>query len=433
MEKCSICGSENWHDLDKMRDLEYWLDREYIDVDAIIGFRICQYCGYVNYQYRPEGALKDHYTTDRNVVSFNNVITSNRKNCYHHQFLKDVVNPDMTILDIGCAQGGWLEDCFQRYGVPTDNLYGTEWGRALVSFAKHYYGLNVDYEIQPEWPKKYDLISCYHVLEHMQAPELELEKMRDLLTDDGYIYLSVPIWFDVLDETSLQMVESFEHHYHLNHINVFSEKSFNNLLKRTGFKIVKLDTLMYGYTVLLQKCEKSDEIERENYLEIIDIMERQQKAIKLFYEKKHEEALEMYPAFPDCWVFWSMDKVNLKEFKLGRSVLERGLEACPNSLKIKSQLAKLYFQWDENTPDKVGYFGNNIKMSERWFDQILTERNDFEECYYFKSLIEAKYKRDYRKAIDYMQRVLDNNPTKFQESINYIAKFCDSLEKEAAK
>lgn len=435
-DKCSICGMSDWHDLDYMRDREYWLDREYIDIDTAIGFRICKNCGYINYEYRPDGSLKDHYATDRKMVTFHHEITCNRKNNYHRAFLKDYLKPDMTFIDIGCAQGSMINMLVNEFGLKKDNVFGTEWGTAFVAYAKHWYGLNVEREIKPEWPKKYDMISYYHVLEHIQAPEIEMDKAREMLNDDGYLYVSVPTWLDMLDETSQQMVESFEFHYHLNHINVFTENTFENFLAVTGWKVVKIDKDMYGYTVLLQKTDKKTvgAIKKENYLENIEKLETQHRAIRAMAEKKNEEAISIWPKFPDAYLFWSMERQNMKEFKLAKDILEKGIALMPKNAKLISQLAKLYFQWDENTPERSGYYSNNIKLSERWFEKLRDIKGGvYEECDYFEALIEAKYKKDFRRAIDLMKNVTRLDPNKWSECTNYIAKFCDSLNKQQEK
>ena len=96
-DNCSICGKTDWHDLDYLRNRDFWVDSEHLDIDTKLGFRICKNCGYINYEYRPDGALKEHYRTDRRSVHYGNIRTTYNKLCYHRAFLKGFINPDRSV------------------------------------------------------------------------------------------------------------------------------------------------------------------------------------------------------------------------------------------------------------------------------------------------------------------------------------------------
>lgn len=411
-QTCSICDGENWEYLDHLRDHKYWYKRDFRASDEPVGFKICKDCGYCTYDYIEDERLAESYDNQRKVMGAGNIITCNRKNLYHDAFLSGVKIKG-NVLDVGCAQGSFL-DYLATTGV-TDRsmLYGTEWSSSFSNWAKYEYNINMSKEIDDS--RFYGFISYYHVLEHIQYPDKELEKAIELLEDDGLMYISVPTWFDTYENWDGVVLTEYEYHYHLNHVNVFSVQSLKNLLNKVGLEVIKEDGKMYAYTVLCKKADKKA-IVTEDYKIQIDKLERQRVATKFVQESKHKEALEVYPKYPDAAVMMSLNKENMKNFETQDEILSEMMELCPESSRILSQLARLYFQWDENTPDKQ-YYSNNIKRCEELFLQLEDQKPN-EESWYFLGLIEGKYKKDYDKACKCMDRVIEINPQRFTECNN---------------
>lgn len=441
---CNICGKNDWHSLDYLRDQEYWRERDYIHDDESLGFKVCKSCGFVTYDYMEDDRIVDRYDRDRPVTNFNNIVTCNRKNEYHKKFLKDIgkyiesewnekrdfdICNTRNFLDIGCSQGSFLKMLFEtHFFADEETVFGVEINKALSAFARNEYGLNVTSEIDKS--RKYDLISWYHVLEHLQYPERALEEALEVLKPGGVLYISVPLWFDVLDEFGGSVCIDFENLYHINHINVFSKQSFYNLLWNAGLEIVKTDEHeMYGHSVLckyvgikrLYICEDYKEKEKDLIL--------QKKAIGLVNDKKIDEALKIYPKYPDAYIINTMQQDNMKNFKNIVAILEAGLKECPNSSKLLDQLGKTYFQWDENNPQNNGFYSNNIKKAEKIYTDMMNTKPGNEGIYYFLGMIEAKYKHNFKESIEYLKKCIDINPAKWAEIYNIIGVFWKDFEK----
>ena len=419
LENCPICVGKDWTDLDYLRNKKTWYDKDMREEDEPVGFKICNDCGFITYDYVETGKLNSFYDNQRTMMSPNNIITCNRKNEYHKAFLQDIIKSEWKCLDVGCAQGSFLDLLHNYYKVPLSNLYGTEWSEGFRLFGKHEYNLNITKEIDQSL--KYDFISYYHVLEHIQFPDEEMELIGRLLKDDGYLYISVPTFLDILEESSGGIASDLENLYHLNHVNVFTEQSFHNLLNKFGWKVLKIDKKLYGHTVLCQKAEKQD-IKKGKYLEYIDILEKQKKAIELMNNKKADEAFKLYPKFPDAYILFSLNKDNMKSYDAQMDLLNKCLEHCPENTKTLNQMAKVLFQWDENDAKKQ-YYSNNIKKCEKIFLDLVRDKPGTEDSYYFLALIEGKYKKDYDKAVEYLKTFMRINPVKFQESYNLISYF----------
>ena len=420
LKNCPVCEKSEWENLDRLREQANWYQMDIREEDEPVGFKVCKECGFLTYDYIDGGRLAEHYDRERPVMAAANIITCNRKNEYHKIFLGEnidpLIKPDMNVLDVGCAQGSFLDLCHKYYNVPTHQLFGTEFSHAFSSFGINEYGVNISKEI--DMNNKYDFISYYHVLEHIQYPEVELEKIKKVLNDDGYLYLSVPVFLDKLDESGGSMTMSFENLFHLNHVNCFTYQSFQNLLLKHGFEIVKEDKNLYGYTVL---CKKScpGTILKEDYLEVIKTLEKQKKAIELLNQKKHEEALEQEPNYPDAYLTLSLTADNMKSLEKQVEILEKGLKLLPKSTKLLMKLAQVYLQWDENSPDKQ-FYSNNIKKAEKLLNRAYDLRPG-EDVLYFQAIIEAKYKKNFDKAASLLKKTIEINPTKFTESYNMIA------------
>jgi 2-polyprenyl-3-methyl-5-hydroxy-6-metoxy-1,4-benzoquinol methylase len=425
---CSICGGTEWHGLDYLRDHEYWYQREKRHEDEPVGFKICKTCGYITYDYIEDDRLQAFYEQERPIMNSMNILTANRKVIYHKAFLDKspefnkllAYSQSAKFIDIGCAQGAFCKMLRDDYGINNDNIYGIEVNRGYLSFGKHEYGLNLS-ESVPDGVK-FDFISYYHVLEHLQWPEKALAKAVDMLTDDGIMYISVPWWLERTQTFDGSVAFDFEHLYHLNHVNVFTKQSFKNLLNAAGLEVIQEDENLYALTVMVKKGEKK-QIVGEAWEQLVKKLEVEHESIKLAAEQKFIEALKINPKFPDCYIMASLNKENMKSLELQVKVLQEGLKQCPDDPKILAQLAKVLFQWDEQRPNKPAFLSNNTLKCESLFKRIVDLKGENEEQVYFLAMIEGKYRKNYDKACSMLDEVWRINPTRWAECWNLKAYF----------
>jgi SAM-dependent methyltransferase len=105
------------------------------------------------------------------------------------KLLEDFEIEPKVIFDIGCNMGQHLylfKDKAETYGVDYSEeniLHGREKGLNL------FYGGIGKLEVLD---RKADFIILSHVLEHFSDIEKELDRIKDLLTPDGYLYIEVP-------------------------------------------------------------------------------------------------------------------------------------------------------------------------------------------------------------------------------------------------
>lgn len=345
---CPLCGSSEWVNVD-----EYRLKAE--------GMCLCLKCGFITY---PEivlksEELKEFYRKEyRPGPTVQNLFTGQRKLHYHAHFLKDLFDqwkkekrnlPE--VFEVGAAFGLFLN--WVREQIPKAKLSGSELTLSMRRVAYWHHDVNLTEDFDDS--KKYDLIASYKCLEHIPFPEKELRRYALALKDEGFLYVSVPTWFHSMTNFGLDGF-SPDVYYDKNHVNVWTRKLFETLLKKCGLEVVKADYVYYDSTYL---CRRNDELMKEEpqyeaSAEVIDLLSRVKKAWLNFDMGLFDEALACFPAYPDAQIATyeknrqAWDKKGWEEIEKG--VINRAREVLPNSQKIVffcADLCMRYGRWEQ--------------------------------------------------------------------------------------
>lgn len=89
--------------------------------------------------------------------------------------------------------------------------------------------------------RKFDLIISMHVLEHTPYPLLELKKLKNNISNNGYIYIEVPKESIVSKYRNVEKRLMNKHHWH-EHINFYDVMSLKTLITKAGLKLIKLSS-----------------------------------------------------------------------------------------------------------------------------------------------------------------------------------------------
>lgn len=138
----------------------------------------------------------------------------------------------MRVLDVGCYDGGFLSklpENVSKTGVDIDLpaiLRGRErHASAGIEFIHgDFETFNID--------KTPDLITAFHVLEHLPGPVEVLKKLRSIAHGDTKALIEVPI----LENGATKDINGFFSVQHMTH---FSRESLGNALKRAGWRVVE--------------------------------------------------------------------------------------------------------------------------------------------------------------------------------------------------
>jgi len=108
-------------------------------------------------------------------------------------FIKKFVNLENSrVLDVGCG-GGVLSEGLALCGAKVTGLYVEPDAIAAAKTHSAKAKLKIDYVCSPieEYKaKKFDVITCMEMLEHVPDPDLVIKNCARLLKPDGYLFLS---------------------------------------------------------------------------------------------------------------------------------------------------------------------------------------------------------------------------------------------------
>jgi hypothetical protein len=131
------------------------------------------------------------------------------------------------VFEVGAAHGCNLESFSD--GMPEVQLYEDEldrrWERELESKSIR------NWNSRPQGTEA-DLVLLSHVLEHFRNPSLELDKLVEILSEGGLVYVEVP---NVPDGLSSSLP------FKLAHTMYFSPKTLRMVMERSGFSCISLD------------------------------------------------------------------------------------------------------------------------------------------------------------------------------------------------
>jgi len=183
LSRCLLCDSERIH----TADIEYNLCR-------------CQACGYVFDNPRPTlAALVSFYSKPGKYDSWLEA-EAPRNRLWKRRLRKLLKHADRgNLLDVGTGTGQFLNVAKPYFNQVT----GTEVSESGLSIAKEKYNLDVAHgELEEcDLPRNsFDMVTLFHVLEHVPDPRKTIALCRDLLKMGGILVICVPN--DVLAWTS---------------------------------------------------------------------------------------------------------------------------------------------------------------------------------------------------------------------------------------
>lgn len=174
LDECNLCKSKNILSIDNNHNI----------------FKCCD-CGYVFDNPRPTfDEITNFYSKEDKYDLW--LMEEKGRNLLWQKRLKMVrkFKNAGTLLDIGTGTGQFLYFARDYFEVE-----GTEISESAIKIAKEKYGLilkkgqidDVDFG-----DRRFDVITLFHVLEHVSNPSKLIEKCNSLLNDQGILIIAVP-------------------------------------------------------------------------------------------------------------------------------------------------------------------------------------------------------------------------------------------------
>jgi len=268
---CPVCGGSG-HDfeiLDVMR-------KPIADTHLCI----CKKCGFITYNQQLKD-LNKYYTKCPRPQSIEFLNTKAVKVEKHKKmigkYLSDKNIKPQNVLDYGSSDGYFLKYLREAIDTPV-KVTGIELNPGHANYGK--YVDNIDISMDDDLTRfadgEFDLVSCYHVLEHVQQPNLLLQQFNRIIGEKGLLYIGLPT-LDRLDYPTIEVL------FKEDHINWWTAKSLTQFLNLNGFNVVYENKNLYGTAFICQKA-KPISIFQNLYPENIELL----KNIHQFYQAKSE-------------------------------------------------------------------------------------------------------------------------------------------------
>lgn len=183
-----------------------------------------------------------------------------------NNFLKKLSKKNLSILEIGCGMGTNIE-ILSKYG----DVDGAEPAEIAISNCKQRFPNNKFFQkniMELENDKKYDLICLFDVLEHIDDDFQALNKISELLEDNGDILISVPAY----------MFMWSSHDESLHHYRRYTLSSIKEIVKRTDLQIQRntyFNSLLFPIALIERRIVRNKfkkEYNAKNLPKLIDFI-----------------------------------------------------------------------------------------------------------------------------------------------------------------
>jgi 2-polyprenyl-3-methyl-5-hydroxy-6-metoxy-1,4-benzoquinol methylase len=245
LSACPLCGSSDSR-----------------NVNPETGIAECVSCGLVFHYIRPEPAeISEYYSRETKYDLW--LGQEKARDRLWKKRLKKMQKHAMpgTLLDIGAGIGQFLHHAKPHF----TKVAGTEISTSAVRISKEKYGIELVRGLLEEIDfggERFDNITVFHVIEHVQSPGALIEKCRGLLNPGGILFIAAPNDLNGLKNkvkaaagkifpkrfsTSTFApinLECMEGEIHLSH---FSPRVLSDYLTKSGFKV--LDASLDAYSV----------------------------------------------------------------------------------------------------------------------------------------------------------------------------------------
>lgn len=226
-DKCYLCGSRDYSIIHKGT-------RDNPNVDVLE----CKNCGLTKLShfidntdlyYENSGMRNDDMESTLKEIRISASADDERR----YKFVKRIAE-NKNVLDFGCGAGGVL----QRLKPICAKVYGVELERAMCE-AINNEGIKCFHNVEEactELEDSVDIITLFHVLEHLEDPIEILGRLKTLLCKDGIMVIEVPNADDVL--LSLYESKAFANFtYWSAHLFLYNNETFRMLMKKAGLRI----------------------------------------------------------------------------------------------------------------------------------------------------------------------------------------------------
>ena len=231
----------------------------------------CESCEFVFTNPRPDSKEIEKYYQSDNYISHSGgrksaidflYLLARKRTLKAKRKIIEFNSNGKTVLDFGCGTGEFLKE-MNIYGYET---FGVEPSTIAREKASQQQAGKIFHD-QSELPEQtFDVITLWHVLEHVHNLNEALQKFQKILSHSGTIFIAVPN----LKSEDAQYYKSYWAAYDVpRHLWHFSATNMKTILEKNGFKLLrilpmKLDA--YYVSMLSESYKNPSRFKLFNYL-----------------------------------------------------------------------------------------------------------------------------------------------------------------------
>jgi 2-polyprenyl-3-methyl-5-hydroxy-6-metoxy-1,4-benzoquinol methylase len=264
LEKCPICNHTVFATLLVCQD--FLTSHEHFEL------KTCVSCTFVFTSPRPDSQSLPAYYESKNYIShtgkssgvINFLYLLARKFTLRWKINRiNLFKKNISILDYGCGTGELLLAC-QHQGWQVAGLEPNTHARQKATQKT---GINIAGNLNQFVGQQFDVITLWHVLEHVMDLRKKLSELKGLLKNDGLLFLAVP---NCQSPDALFYQEYWAGYDVPRHLWHFTKATMNALLTSEGLTVrsihpMKLDA--YYVSLLSEKYKSSNRITPATFIQ----------------------------------------------------------------------------------------------------------------------------------------------------------------------
>jgi len=250
INKCPICSSNNLK--------EYMQTKDFFFTQEDFTLSKCKDCNFVftnpiplnlgKYYETPD--YLSHNTGDNGIMGslYSKLRDINIKRKFK---LVTKYSAKGNILDIGCGTGELLN----FFKINNWSVTGIEPNQSARIFANSKYKIDVGEEemLDKFTPNNFDIISMWHVLEHVPDLNNRLSQIKKLLKKDGTIFIALPNLNSPDAKKYKEYWSAIDAPRHLYH---FTQQTFESLISKHNMKLVHAEPMKFDSFYVSMLSEK---------------------------------------------------------------------------------------------------------------------------------------------------------------------------------
>ena len=256
VENCPICDHKEFTHHLSCVDHNYSND--------VFNITSCNKCSFKFTNPRPTSDTIYKYYKSDNYIShtsskkglFNKVyhLVRNYQFGYKYRLIKKNLprTENLSLLDFGCGTGDFLNYCHLK-GM---QCHGVEKDDGARNMGKNHFNLPIHEELEEIESKKekFDVITLWHVLEHIEDFKMLLTRLKKLLNDNGLLILGLPNHNSFDAHVFKENWVAYDVPIHLSH---FSQNNIKSLVQALSFNSLSTKPLFFdAYYISLLSAKK---------------------------------------------------------------------------------------------------------------------------------------------------------------------------------